>query len=226
MGKWSTNAHLVVTIRVHAVVMLSVLVGTVHVSTVLTSRKPAKQSCSHEERRHIKLWKHISAYRKGSSRGDEKAPRRKDAESDSAIINNKSSVISAGIISPGTARNKAGERVFQRRFSFLFSPLCLTFKPASASHAAAAIYPSVTPISAKLAPFISKAAVRDTYYAETLSLDTPSRNRSRTGNATTTLFLNAREQPPCRINAQLLQVNRSVGLLGGRVRYPEISASL
>lgn len=120
MGKWSTN--LVVTIRVHAVVMLSVLVGTVHVSTVLTSRKPAKQSCSHEERRHIKLWKHISAYRKGSSRGDEKAPRRKDAESDSAIINNKSSVISAGIISPGTARNKAGERVFQRRFSFLFSP--------------------------------------------------------------------------------------------------------
>lgn len=125
MGKWSTKAHLVVTIRVHAVVMLSVLVGTVHVSTVLTSRKPAKQSCSHEERRHIKLWKHIRAYRKGSSHGDEKAPRRKDAESDSAIINNKSTVISGGIISPGTARNKTGERVFQRRFLFFlffFSP--------------------------------------------------------------------------------------------------------
>lgn len=44
MGKWSANAHLVVTIRVHAVVMLSVLVGTVHVATVLTSRKPAKKT--------------------------------------------------------------------------------------------------------------------------------------------------------------------------------------
>lgn len=131
-------------------------------------------------------------------------------------------MISGGIISSGTAQNKTGERVFQRRFF----PLCLTFKQASASHTAAAIYPSVTPISTELAPFISKAAVRDTYYAETLSLDTPRQTRSRTGNAMTTLFLNAREQPPCRINAQLLQVNRSFGLLGGRVRYPDTSASL
>lgn len=35
-----THAHLVVTVRVHTVIMLSVLVGTVHVSTVLTSREP------------------------------------------------------------------------------------------------------------------------------------------------------------------------------------------
>lgn len=137
-------------------------------------------------RRHIKPWNHIRAYRKESSHGDEKAPRRKDAESDSAIINNKSSVISGGIISPGTARNKTGEGVFQRRFPRL------TFKPASAFHTAAAIYPSVTPISAELAPFISKAAARDTYYAESLSLDTHTRTRSRTKNAMTTLFLNAR----------------------------------
>lgn len=34
------GAHLVVALGVHAVVMLSVLVGTVHVSAVLTSREP------------------------------------------------------------------------------------------------------------------------------------------------------------------------------------------
>lgn len=66
------------------------------------------------------LWKHIRAYRKESSHGDEKAPRRRDAESDSPIINNKSSVISGGIISPGTARNKTGERV-SVFFLFFFS---------------------------------------------------------------------------------------------------------
>lgn len=47
-----------------------------------------------------------------------------------------------------------------------------TFKLTSAFHTATTIYPSVTPISVKLAPFISKAAVRDTYYTETFSLDT------------------------------------------------------
>lgn len=114
------------------------------------------------------------------------------------IINNKSSVISGGIASPGTVRNKTGETVFQRRFPRL------TFKPAPAFHTAAAIYPSVTPISAELAPFISKAAVRDTYNTETLSLDTHTQTHSRSRNAMTTLFLYAREKPPCRINARFL----------------------
>lgn len=196
--------------------MLSVLVGTVHVSTVLTSRKPEKQSCNGDTRHHIKLWKHIRAYLKDSSHGDETAPPRNDAESDSAIINNKSSVISGGITSPGTVWNKTGERHFPR----------LTFNPAPAFHTAAAIYPSVTPISAKLAAFISKTAVRDTYNAEILSLDTHTRPHSRTRNAMTTLFLHAREKPPCRINARFLSVNRGFGPLGGRVRNPEASASL
>lgn len=66
-----------------------------------------------------------------------------------------------------------------------------TFKLTSAFHTAATIYPSVTPISAKLAPFISKAAVRDTYYTETLSADTHTHAHSRIGNPMTTLFLNA-----------------------------------
>ncbi len=66
-----------------------------------------------------------------------------------------------------------------------------TFKLTPAFHTAATIYPSVTPISAKLAPFISKAAVRDTYYTETLSLDTHTHTHSRIGNPMTTLFLNA-----------------------------------
>lgn len=161
--------------------MLSVLVGTVHVSTVLTSRKPEKQSCNHDTRHHIKLWKHIRAYRKDSSHGNETAPPQKEAESDSAIINNKSSVISGGITSPGTARKKIGETVFQRRFPRL------TFKPTRAFHTVAAIYPSVTPISAELAPFISKAALRDTYNAEILSLDTHTQTHSRTRNYFTSL---------------------------------------
>lgn len=162
MWELSPNAHLVVTVRVHAVVMLSVLVGTVHVSTVLTSRKPEKQSCSHDTR-HQTL-EHVRAFHKGRSHGDETAPPRKDADSNLVIITNKSSVINRGITSPKTARNKTGERVFQRRFPHL------TFKPAPAFHTAAAIYPSVTPISAELAPFISKAAVRDTYNAKPFPL--------------------------------------------------------
>lgn len=58
--------------------------------------------------------------------------------------------------------------------SHLQSNSAADFKPTSAFHSAATIYLSVTPISAKLAPFISKAAVRDTYYTETLSPDTRS----------------------------------------------------
>lgn len=58
--------------------------------------------------------------------------------------------------------------------SHLQSNTAHTFKLTSTFHTAETIYPSVTPISAKLAPFISKAAVRDTYYTETLSLDTHS----------------------------------------------------
>lgn len=177
--------------------MLSVLVGTVHVSTVLTSRKPEKQSCNHDTQHYISLETHHSLSQDSSHR-DKTALPRKDAESDWAIINKKSSVISGGITSPGMAQNKTGERVFQRRFPHL------SFKPAPAFHTAAAIYPSVTPISAELAPFISKAAVRDTYNAESLSLDTHTRTHSRTRNTMTTLFLYAREKPPCRINARFL----------------------
>lgn len=102
MGELSPNTHLVVTVRVHAVVMLSVLVGTVHMSTVLTSRKPEKQSCNHDARHHTRTLENTSELiAKKSSHGDETAPPRKDAESDLAIINNKSSVIRAGITSPG-----------------------------------------------------------------------------------------------------------------------------
>lgn len=75
--------------------------------------------------------------------------------------------------------------------SHLQSHTARTFKLTSAFHTAATIYPSVTPISAELAPFISKAAVRDSYYTETLSLDTHTQTHSRSGNTMTTLFLSA-----------------------------------
>lgn len=75
--------------------------------------------------------------------------------------------------------------------SHLQSNTAQTFNLTSSFHTATTIYPSVTPISAKLAPFISKAAVRDTYYTETLSLDTHTRTHSRISKAMTTLFLNA-----------------------------------
>lgn len=174
------------------------------------------------------LWKHIRAYRKESSHGDEKALRRRDAESDSPIINNKSSVISGGIISPGTARNKTGERVsvffFFSQRSFSSSHLQ---KAAPAFNAAAAIYPSVTAISAELAPvYFQSSRKRRSLRPNTppnpspFPLDTRTRRATQVsgggGTPSPVYFSGAVKKPPCRINAQFLQVNRALGLLGGR----------
>lgn len=92
--------------------------------------------------------------------------------------------------------------------SHLQSNTAHTLRLTSAFHTAATIYPSVTPISAKLAPFISKAAVRDTYYTETLSprhaYTHPLKDREPCD-----YFISRRCENPCQINAQFFQVNHS-----------------
>lgn len=88
-----------------------------------------------------------------------------------------------------------------------------TLEPTPAFHTVATIYPSVTPISAKLPPFISKAAVRDTYYAETLSPHHAREPLNQARVPMTILFLIACENPR-QINARFYRVNHSFALRG------------
>lgn len=95
---------------------------------------------------------------------------------------------------PRTDQNKTGEGVLKgilliSSSSHLQRNAAHTFKPTLVFHTVATIYPSVTPISAKLSPFISKAAVRDTYYRETLSLHTHPHSHSIIRSSMTTLIL-------------------------------------